>query len=127
MPGSVPRREVSGEGFSLPIPASMRRLLVLSLCAAFALASPAVAKIVDGGRGNDELRGTAGADTLKGNSAQDRLFGLGGRDLLRGGSGNDRLKGGGGADRLDGGSGNDALDGGDGRRPASTAATATTG
>lgn len=66
----------------------------------------------DGGRGDDELGGSARADTLSGLAGNDELSGEGGDDLLDGGAGNDALGGGGGNDTLLGGAGNDILCGG---------------
>lgn len=54
------------------------------------------AVVVEGGRGNDRITGSAAAD------------------LLRGGTGDDVIAGGGGDDHLDGGPGSDGLDGGEG-------------
>ncbi|WP_019505358.1 calcium-binding protein [Pleurocapsa sp. PCC 7319] len=64
---------------------------------------------IDGGDGNDDLRGRDGTDTLAGGSGDDILYGEGGNDLLYGGLGNDILYGEDGFDRLHGGSGNDIL------------------
>ncbi len=55
---------------------------------------------LDGGAGNDSLRGTAGADLLTGGD---------GNDTLRGGAGNDTIDGGAGLDGLSGAAGNDLL------------------
>ncbi len=73
------------------------------------------ANAIDGGRGDDELRGEGGADTLRGDRGNDRLFGGEGDDpLLDGGTGNDIIEGGDGADQLRGGEDQDQLLGGDG-------------
>ena len=73
--------------------------------------------------GNDDLRGNDGSDTLiggngndvlRGQGDDDQLFGDGGRDTLFGGLGNDLLNGGNGNDLLRGGLGNDTLIGGNG-------------
>jgi Ca2+-binding RTX toxin-like protein len=96
---------------------------------------------LEGGDGNDEIRGGSGRNTINGGSGNDRLIGgrgvnvidggdgrdyiAGGRgdDILRGGKGddviyglggNDTIEGGAGKDYLDGGEGNDAVRGGDG-------------
>ena len=53
-----------------------------------------------------------------GNNGNDRVDGGAGDDLLRGGSGNDRVTGGSGVDTMFGGSGNDRLDAVDDRRDA---------
>jgi len=60
---------------------------------------------LDGGSGNDSLRGTAGSDYLIGGD---------GDDILRGGAGNDTLDGGNGHDGLSGAAGNDLITAGDG-------------
>lgn len=60
---------------------------------------------LDGGAGNDSLRGTGGNDLI---------FGGDGNDTLRGGAGNDTLDGGIGNDGLSGAAGNDFLNAGDG-------------
>jgi inhibitor of cysteine peptidase len=89
--------------------------------------------VVDGGRGDDEIRvdiavpsrliggdgddilvGSAAADHLDGGSGHDMLAGGDGNDLLEGGTGGDLLEGGGGDDRLFGQAGSDTLVGGDG-------------
>ncbi|MEM9154616.1 MAG: M10 family metallopeptidase [Cyanobacteria bacterium P01_F01_bin.33] len=62
------------------------------------------ANVLDGGSGNDELRGFRGRDSLAGRSGDDKLFG---------GNDNDTLEGGGDSDTLDGGDGDDSLLGGD--------------
>lgn len=69
---------------------------------------------VNGGGGNDVLRGSAVANVLRGNGGNDHLFGGAGNDRLFGNSGNDLLRGEGDNDRLDGGSGADDMSGGDG-------------
>lgn len=70
--------------------------------------------IVDGGAGNDKIKGLGGFDILTGGDGKDRLLGGTGSDLLYGGRGNDRLFGGEGSDELYGHGGRDRLDGGDG-------------
>jgi Ca2+-binding RTX toxin-like protein len=62
---------------------------------------------VEGGSGNDTLRGESGVDVFNGGSGRDQLLGQGGRDRLSGGSGNDYIQGQG---RLSGGSGQDDID-----------------
>ena len=78
---------------------------------------------VDGGSGDDTLRGTRdgdvlaggdGLDILYGRAGDDRLYGQNGHDELRGGSGDDQLAAGSGHDELLGGRGNDLLVGGRG-------------
>ena len=68
-----------------------------------------------GGGQNDRLRGNAGRDTLYGGHGDDELSGGQHNDTLYGGTGNDILRGGRHDDTLFGGSGNDGLLGGDGR------------
>src|SRR3954452_17387780 len=67
---------------------------------------------VDGGAGNDTLRGAAGAEKLLGGSGDDDIDGNIGADTVDGGSGNDRIEWdpGDGSDTVDGASGTDALD-----------------
>src|SRR5215216_827023 len=59
----------------------------------------ALAATIEGGPGNERLRGTNGPDEINGN---DRNFGRGGNDTLRGGPGNDRVFGGRGDDFISG-------------------------
>jgi Ca2+-binding RTX toxin-like protein len=59
--------------------------------------------VIDGGAGNDKLRGGRGADILLGAEGKDNLRGAGGRDLLIGGDGCDRIIGNSGEDLLIGG------------------------
>ncbi|MBC2931844.1 calcium-binding protein [Nocardioides sp. zg-1228] len=70
---------------------------------------------VDGGRGDDDLRGTRGRDVLRGGTGNDRLDGRQGPDRLHGGAGRDELRGRSGEDELRGESGRDRADGGSGR------------
>lgn len=68
---------------------------------------------LDGGAGNDTLRGYGSDDVLLGGSGDDQLTGAGGADELRGGDGNDKLVPDDGAapaaDVVDGGPGIDLL------------------
>jgi Ca2+-binding RTX toxin-like protein len=64
--------------------------------------------------GNDTLDGGAGDDILRGRDGNDTLLGDAGADTLDGGNGDDAMLGGAGADALAGGDGNDTLDGGAG-------------
>ncbi len=77
---------------------------------------------ITGGLGNDNLKGSNGNDTISaadgddfvdGEAGNDSIDGGSGVDLLRGGVGNDTLLGGNDFDTLDGGNGSDSLDGGD--------------
>lgn len=65
---------------------------------------------VDGGPGNDWIRGEAGNDTLIGGPGNDKLEGSTGNDKLDGGDGDDELLGYSGADQVIGGPGNDTLE-----------------
>jgi hypothetical protein len=68
--------------------------------------------VVNGGEGNDTLRGLGGGDQLAGNDGNDHLFGGGDDDQLFGGSGNDVLDGGDGNDFMDAQPGDDTMYGG---------------
>ncbi len=81
-------------------------------CFAAAIAlvpAAAIAATIEGGPGNEHLRGTNAADQIDGNGGNDRIFGRKGDDQLRGGPGNDRIFGGRGTDTVSG----DANDAGD--------------
>ena len=77
-------------------------------------AGTALAATIEGGPGNEHLRGTRVADHIDGNGGNDRIFGLAGDDQLIGGAGNDRVFGGRGNDTIHGVQGNDWLNGGAG-------------
>ncbi|TAD87470.1 MAG: hypothetical protein EAZ99_17535 [Alphaproteobacteria bacterium] len=64
---------------------------------------------MDGGAGDDVLRGGFVADTLSGGLGGDSLVGVAGADSLNGGAGADTLDGGAAADTLTGGVGNDVF------------------
>ncbi len=70
--------------------------------------------ILNGGDGNDILKGKKGNDVLNGGYGNDLLKGGKGKDTLSGDEGDDVLKGGKGKDILDGGAGDDSLYGGKG-------------
>jgi hypothetical protein len=55
---------------------------------------------VDGGKGDDELKGGDGNDILRSNEGDDEIDGGKADDLIDGGDGDDELKGGKGADRF---------------------------
>lgn len=65
---------------------------------------------VDGGAGDDDIKGASGNDVLRGGPGDDVLRGYAGNDVLEGGDGNDQLSGHTGDDRLDGGAGDDNLE-----------------
>ncbi len=78
---------------------------------------------VDGGAGEDEIKGSEANETFKGGADKDKiegedgndnLFGDAGTDELKGGKGNDILDGGADVDKLKGEKGNDTLIGGTG-------------
>jgi Ca2+-binding RTX toxin-like protein len=69
---------------------------------------------IDGGAGNDTVKGSQASDDISGGSGNDRLYGESGQDNLQGGDGNDALYGGADNDTLSGGAGNDKLYGGSG-------------
>ncbi len=76
--------------------------------------SASVAITVDGGAGDDTLRGSAfgeRAETLLGGPGNDKMVGGPGDDVLRGGDGNDELEGQAGNDQLFGEGGDDKLKG----------------
>jgi Ca2+-binding RTX toxin-like protein len=106
------------------------RKVTAGVVAALALVpAAALAATIEGGPGNEHLRGTNAADQINGNGGNDRIFGRGGPDQLKGGPGNDRVFGGRGDDAisgdandagdrtsfdfLSGNSGNDTINGGD--------------
>ncbi len=73
---------------------------------------------VDGGKGNDTIRGNAADNSLEGGDGIDNLFGGSGDDTISGGAGNDRIEGDGsglltpdGDDVISGGAGDDVIDG----------------
>lgn len=61
----------------------------------------ALAATVNGGPGNEKLRGTNGPDQIDGNGGNDRIHGRAGDDRLIGGPGRDVLRGGAGRDSID--------------------------
>ncbi|NBD16529.1 MAG: hypothetical protein GVY04_10435 [Cyanobacteria bacterium] len=69
---------------------------------------------VDGGAGEDEIKGGIGNETFRGGADKDKLEGKEGNDSLFGDAGPDDIKGGKGNDTLDGGAGNDKLNGEEG-------------
>jgi Ca2+-binding RTX toxin-like protein len=69
---------------------------------------------IDGGLGDDTLRGEPGDDSILGGDGNDSVEGGGGNDTIDGGLGADTLLGEVGDDSLEGGFGDDFLDGDDG-------------
>jgi Ca2+-binding RTX toxin-like protein len=71
--------------------------------------------VVDGGPGDDDLRGFSGSmavglrQTIDGGPGNDKIDGDKGDDVVRGGPGNDEVDGGGGDDRVEGGDGDDTM------------------
>lgn len=68
--------------------------------------------LLDGGDGNDTVRGTLGDDTILGGAGNDNLKGSDGNDTISGEDGDDFVDGEAGNDSIDGGSGTDLLRGG---------------
>jgi Ca2+-binding RTX toxin-like protein len=73
------------------------------LVSATGLASTSTRLTINGGAGNDILRGSQGADTLNGDDNDDQLFGEAGDDTFTGGTGTDEATGGAGNDINGGG------------------------
>jgi hypothetical protein len=93
------------------------RTQLASAIAAASLIIPATALAVttiNGGPGNNHLRGTVGNDIINGNGGNDRIHALAGDDQVNGGRGNDRAFGNAGNDVIAGVQGNDWLNGGAG-------------
>ena len=63
--------------------------------------------LLNGGRGNDTIIGSAVSDVIFGGNGHDRIEGKAGNDILAGGNGNDVIQGGNGNDTLHGDAGND--------------------
>jgi serralysin len=68
------------------------------------------ASTVDGGAGNDYIRGTGATDVLNGGIGDDVILSNGGLDTIHGGSGNDRIYSGGGEQKIFGDAGFDIVD-----------------
>jgi len=73
-----------------------------------------VARVLEGGPGDDRLDGTPQDDVISGHGGNDTIHGGGGADILRGGKGNDVIDGGAGDDQIWGDLGDDTLTGGPG-------------
>ena len=116
MPREEQVREVMTRGRGEGMVAGMRSLSrTTAAVAALALVpATAFAATIQGGPGNERLRGTNAPDTIDGNLGNDRIHGRGADDNLLGGPGNDRVFGGGGNDTIRGVQGNDFLNGGAG-------------
>jgi Ca2+-binding RTX toxin-like protein len=84
-------------------------LLVMVFGAGYAMAD-----LIYGTSGDDDLAGTHGPDTIYGKEGNDILRGRGGDDVLRGGYGNDTIYGRDGNDTIYGGTGDDTIKGGPG-------------
>src|SRR5919199_53791 len=91
-----------------------RRAAAVAAAALALVPATAYAATIQGGPGNERLRGTRAADVIDGNAGNDRIFGLAGDDRLVGGPGNDRIFGAGGDDTLGGGDSRDRIFGGAG-------------
>jgi uncharacterized secreted protein with C-terminal beta-propeller domain len=74
-----------------------------------------ITTVLNGGPGNDTIRGGDGRDTIDGGPGNDTLNGGKGDDSVSGGAGNDSVAGGAGNDALTGGPGRDTLRGGAGK------------
>jgi hypothetical protein len=71
-------------------------------------------RMIEGGEGDDRLKGSGQAEDIQGRPGNDSIAGGGGGDVLRGGRGRDTLDGGAGNDWLSGGRDADILRGGAG-------------
>jgi len=74
-----------------------------------------ITTVLNGGPGNDTIRGGDGRDTIDGGPGDDTLNGGKGDDAVNGGAGNDSVVGGAGNDALTGGPGRDTIRGGAGK------------
>lgn len=70
--------------------------------------------LIEGGEGDDRLKGTRRPDDIQGRPGDDSIQGFAGDDLLRGGRGRDTVDGGAGDDWISGGRDDDVLRGGPG-------------
>lgn len=66
---------------------------------------------VQGGSGNDTIKGSDKNDTIEAGDGDDVIYGKEGNDSILCGSGNDKVFGGSGNDRINGGSGKDSIHG----------------
>jgi Ca2+-binding RTX toxin-like protein len=67
------------------------------------------ANTINGGPGNDELRGWGTSDSLTGGAGDDTLYGGPGAETMFGGDGNDIIVGGAGFNRVNGNAGDDTI------------------
>ena len=113
--------ENPGEGFdtvltamtSYTLPDDVEGLSLLGEASSLGIGN-ALANLIQGGNGGDQLYGMQGDDEIHGGSGDDVLVGGADNDALVGGTGLDILLGGAGDDVLDGRGGLDTLQGGDG-------------
>jgi Ca2+-binding RTX toxin-like protein len=84
----------------------------LAVALGLGLVSGAVAAIVNGTPGDDQLAGTMRADVIRALDGNDAVNALAGNDLVRAGKGDDAVQGDNGNDIVFGGAGNDRLHGG---------------
>ena len=70
------------------------------------------AMYINGGKGNDTLRGAGGNDTIIGDVGDDTIYGASGADSIDGSAGNDFIDGGASSDTIIGGLGDDVISGG---------------
>ena len=64
---------------------------------------------IEGGEGDDAIRGGSGDNTILGGPGRDRIYGRSGNDFIDGGAGNDRIYANAGDDLVLGGEGNDVI------------------
>jgi Ca2+-binding RTX toxin-like protein len=95
-------------------------VLTIAVAAVTVFAAVALAQVINGTPGNDNLRGTPQADQIDAQTGNDRVAARAGDDtvqagpgfdLVLAGRGNDNVSGGDGNDRLAGGRGNDTVGG----------------
>lgn len=72
-------------------------------------ANSAIALLIDGGAGDDNLTGSPSPDTINGGAGNDTIVALGGVDVIDGGDGDDTITSGPGNENQLGGAGNDTF------------------